>query len=104
MQRNHNFSHPIPTHFPFPTGHAKRRKHRSGSSKRPLLNGNRLSQVTREIDVQTLSNRKPVGHELQGNDVEKTLQTVDRLGDLDCLGLAGFEFVVVGVANYNWLS
>lgn len=69
-----------------------------------LLHRNRLSQVTWEINIQTLSNGKPVGHQLERDDVEKTLEAIDGLWDFDFLGLAGFEFFVVGVADDDWFA
>lgn len=69
-----------------------------------LFYGDGLSQVTREVHVQALSNREPVGHQLQGDDVEETLETVDGLGDLDLLGLARLELLVVGVADDDRLA
>ena len=69
-----------------------------------LFDGNGLGQVTWEIDVETFGNSKPVGHELERNDVEKTLQTVDSLWNLDLLGLTGLELFVVRVTDDNWLA
>lgn len=66
-----------------------------------LLDRHRLSQVTREVYVKTLGNRKPVGDELQRDNIEETLQTVHCLGNLDPLSLGRWEFFVVRVANDN---
>ena len=64
-----------------------------------LLDGNRLGQVPGEVNVQALSNGKPVGHELERDDVEQTLQKVVGVGDLDLVGLLAGELLVVGVAD-----
>lgn len=65
-----------------------------------LLDGNRLRQIAREIDVQALHDGKPVGNELQGNDVENALEGIDRLGDLNLLRLVvGLELLIAGVAD-----
>ncbi|KAG9527140.1 isomerising glucosamine-fructose-6-phosphate aminotransferase, partial [Aureobasidium melanogenum] len=58
-----------------------------------------LGQVSGEVDVQTLSNSKPVGHELERNDVEQTLQDIDSLGYLNLVGLVARELGVVLAAN-----
>ena len=39
----------------------------------PLLDRDRLGKVTREVNIQTLSHREPVSHELERNNVEQTL-------------------------------
>jgi hypothetical protein len=64
-----------------------------------LLDSDRLGQVPREVDVQALSNGKPVGHELERDDVEQTLQEVVGVRDLDLVGLLARELLVVGVAD-----
>jgi hypothetical protein len=65
----------------------------------PLLDSDRLGQVTGHVNVDTLGNRHPVRHELQGNDVDQTLQTVDVGGDLDLVRLVSGELRVVLVAD-----
>ena len=67
-----------------------------------LLHSHRLGQVTREINVETLGDCKPVGNQLEWDDVEQTLQSVDGLGDLDPLRLLRRELRVTGVADDNW--
>jgi hypothetical protein len=69
-----------------------------------LLDGDRLGQVAREIDVQALKNSEPVGNELERDDVEETLEGVDGLGDLDLLSLRGLELLIVRVADDNGLA
>lgn len=64
-----------------------------------LLDSDRLGQVPGEIDVEALADREPVGHELQRNDVEETLEGINSLRDLDLLDLVGREFWVVLVAD-----
>lgn len=71
---------------------------------RPLLDGNRLGQVARKVDVQALHHCKPVGDELQRDDVENTLQDIDGLRDLNRLGLRGLELRVAGVADDDRLA
>lgn len=69
-----------------------------------LLDGDRLSQIAREIDIKALEDGEPVSDKLKRNDVEKTLETVDSLGDLNLLGLGGLELLVSGVADDNGLT
>ncbi|KAI6754186.1 hypothetical protein HG530_012700 [Fusarium avenaceum] len=69
-----------------------------------LLDSDRLGQVTREINVETLKNGEPVGNELKRDDVEETLKNVDGLGDLDLLGLGRLELLIVGVADDDGLT
>ena len=66
-----------------------------------LLHRHGLGQVTREIHVEAFHDSKPIGDQLQGNDVEDTLKDVDCLGNLNFLGLASLELLVSGVANDN---
>lgn len=70
----------------------------------PLLDGDRLGKVAREVDVETLQDGEPVGNQLEGDDVQETLENVDRLGDLDLQSLAGLELVVARVADDNGLA
>jgi hypothetical protein len=69
-----------------------------------LLDSNRLSKVTREVNVQALKDSQPVGNKLEGNDVENTLKAVDGLGDLNLLSLGGLELLVIRVADDNGLA
>lgn len=69
-----------------------------------LLDSDRLGQVTREINVETLKNGKPVGNELERDNVEETLENVDRLGDLDLLGFRRLELLIRGVADNDGLT
>jgi hypothetical protein len=66
-----------------------------------LLHCHGLGQVTREINVQAFSNCEPVGHQLQRDDVQETLQAIDGLGNLNLLGLTSLEFLVVRIADNN---
>lgn len=69
-----------------------------------LLDSDRLGQVAREIDVEALENSQPVGDELQRDDVEKALEGIDGLGDLDLLGVGGVELLVRRVADNDGLA
>lgn len=69
-----------------------------------LLDSHRLGEVTGEVNVQALKDSKPVGNELERNDVEETLEAVNSLGDLNLLSLVGLELLVARVANDNGLS
>lgn len=60
-----------------------------------------MVQHTREVDVQVLRNRQPVGNELQGNNVQQALEHIDRLRDLNLLASLVCESLIVLVANYN---
>ena len=69
-----------------------------------LLNSDTLGQVTREIDVETLGDGHPVGQELERDDIEKTLETVDGAGDFDSFDLVGWELGLTLVADDDWTA
>ena len=112
------------SHFPFPFPAQRTLRSFPSQKKKPLIinpktknpdkqskmlghnlfNGNGLSQVTREIDVEPFGDSEPVRHELKGNDVQEALEAVNCLWDFDFFGLPGFEFFVGWVANYDWLA
>ena len=69
-----------------------------------LLDGDRLGEVAREVHIETLKNSEPVGNKLKRNDVQKTLEAVDRLGDLNLLSLRSLELFIIGVADDNGLA
>jgi len=69
-----------------------------------LLDGDGLGQIPGEIDVQVTGNGEPVGNELQGDDVEKPLQAVNGVGELDLDTLLLGEFLVSLIADDNWLA
>lgn len=71
------------------------------TKKDPLLDSDGLSEVPREVNVQILSNREPVGDELQRNDVEETLENVDGLGDLNLLASLVRESLITLIADNN---
>uniref|UniRef100_A0A1Y1KBS7 Uncharacterized protein n=1 Tax=Photinus pyralis TaxID=7054 RepID=A0A1Y1KBS7_PHOPY len=64
-----------------------------------LLDSNRLGQVAREINIETLKNSQPVSNQLQGNDVEKTLKAINSLRDLDLLSFRVLKLGIVRVAK-----
>lgn len=66
-----------------------------------LFNGDRFCQIAWEINVESLSNSKPISNKLQRNNVEKSLKAVNGLWDLNLFGLGGRELWVVMVANHN---
>lgn len=66
-----------------------------------LLHGHRLGQVTREINIETRADGKPIGNELQRNNIEKTLEAIGSLGDFDFLSLSRREFGIIVVADDN---
>lgn len=68
------------------------------------LDSDRLGKVTREVYVEALENGKPVGNELQGNDVQNALEDINSLGDLNLLGLRGLELLITTVADDNGLA
>lgn len=80
---------------------ACRANQESCQTRLPLLDCDRLGQVAREIDVETLQDGQPVGNELERDNVQETLEAVDRLRNLDRLGLRSLEFLVTGVADDN---
>jgi len=64
-----------------------------------LLHSHRLGEISREIDIESFANSQPVGDELERDDVQETLKTVDRLGDLNLLRFLGGEFAIIWVAD-----
>lgn len=70
----------------------------------PLFNSDTLGQVSWEIDVEALGNGHPVGHELERNDVEKTLETVDGSWDFDSFDFVGWELCLALVADDDWTT
>jgi hypothetical protein len=64
-----------------------------------LLDSDRLGQVPGEVDVEALSNGEPVGHELERDDVEQTLEELVGVRNLDFVGLLARELLVVLVAD-----
>ncbi len=64
-----------------------------------LLHCDRFRQVTREVNVQSLRNCKPVRNELERNDVQKTLKSIHRMGHLNLLGLVRRELGVLGITD-----
>lgn len=64
-----------------------------------LLDSHRLRQIAGEVDVDTLGNSKVVCHELERDDIQETLQSIDSLRDLNSLDLVSREFVVAFVAD-----
>lgn len=72
--------------------------------KHALLDGDRLGQVAREVHVEALEDSEPVGNQLQRDDVEEALEAVNRLGDLNLLGVGGLELLVARVADDNGLA
>lgn len=66
-----------------------------------LLDRDGFGQIAGEINVQSFSNRQPICDQLEGNDVEKALQSVHRLWYLDALRLVWRELGVILVANDN---
>ena len=69
-----------------------------------LLNSDQFGQVPGEVDVQALSNRKPIGHKLERNDVEQTLKELMSVRNLNLVGLLARELHVVLVADDNGTS
>jgi hypothetical protein len=64
-----------------------------------LLDCDTLGQVPGEIDVQSLADGQPVRHQLQRNDVDQALKTVDLLGHFNLVRLGRRELSVALVAN-----
>ena len=69
-----------------------------------LLDRHALGQVTRKVDVETLCNGEPVGHELERDDIEQALEDIDCLWDLDLVRLIGGELGVLLVADDDWAA
>lgn len=89
-----------------PTGHVSRNYvHRQLCCDwAALLDSDRLGQVTREIHIKALEHGKPICNQLQGNDIEQTLQTVNRLGNFNLLRLGCLKFGVGRIAKHNGLA
>jgi len=60
------------------------------------------SQVPGEVDIESILHSQVVAQELQWNDVEQSLQTVDGLWNPDRLRVLQEPRVVVVVANDHW--
>jgi hypothetical protein len=69
-----------------------------------LLDGDGLGKVAREVHVKAFQHSKPVGNELQRDDVEDALEDINGAGNLNLKGLAGLEFLVAGIADDNGLA
>lgn len=69
-----------------------------------LLHSNTLSQISWEVDIQSLGDGKPIGHELERNDIQETLKTIDSLGNFDLFRLTLLELLVIGIADDNRLA
>jgi hypothetical protein len=67
-----------------------------------LFDSDTLGQVSGEINIQSFSNGKPVGHQLQWNHVDETLQAINVLRNLDLVNLIAQEFRICSVANDDW--
>jgi DNA recombination-dependent growth factor C len=44
-------------------------------------------QISREINIESVLDRQMVTQQLQGDDIQQSLQTVDCLGNTDCLAV-----------------
>ena len=64
-----------------------------------LLHSDRLGEIAREINIEAFTDSEPVGNQLQWDDVEKTLETINSLGDLDLFCLGGGKLGVIVVAD-----
>lgn len=59
---------------------------------------------TWEVDIEVLSDSHPVSHQLQRDDVQKSLENIDSLGQLNLLAGLVSEFLVIFVADDDWSS
>ena len=103
----------VPPVLSFAAPYARSRRLREG---RRLLRGDRLgaerakgksnqqlnvssqilhAQIPREVDVETVPDREVVAEQLHGDDVEQTLQAVDRARHADRLASPGDTLVVL---------
>lgn len=69
-----------------------------------LLHSDRLREIAREINIEAFTDSEPVGNQLQWDDVEKTLEAIDSLGDLDLFCLGGGKLGVIVVADNDWTT
>ena len=69
-----------------------------------LFHGNGFGQISWEIYIETLSNCKPVGHQLKRDDVKQPLEAIYRLRNLNLFRLLRGEFGVVGIADDDWAT
>lgn len=69
----------------------------------PLLGRDGLGEVAREVDVDAVHDREVVREQLERDDVDETLKTVDRPRDSD-KSIVGRERVVVVVADNDRLT
>lgn len=68
-----------------------------------LLDGDRLGQVTGEVDINTSQASQVVRQELERDDGQETLETVNGLGNTDGLGL-GVDGIITLVADDDGLT
>lgn len=73
----------------------------AGQRRLSLFNGYRLRKVARKIDVEAFPNGEPVCNQLQWNNVEKSLEAVHGLGNLDLLRLGRRELGIAVVTDHN---
>lgn len=64
-----------------------------------LLHSDRLREIAREINIEPFTDSEPVGNQLQWDDIEKTLEAIHSLGDLDLFCLGGGKLGVIVVAD-----
>lgn len=69
-----------------------------------LFHSDRLCQISWEVNVNACCTCQMVWNKLQGNDVQETLQTIDRFWDLNLLSQTSLEFFVVGIADNDWFT
>lgn len=66
---------------------------------RNLLDGHRLGQISREIHIQAFGDSQPISNQLQRDNVQQPLKTVNSLRNLNLLRQLRREFGIVGIAN-----
>ena len=73
-------------------------------SRNRLLHSDRLREVAREINIKTFTDGEPVSNQLQWDNVEKTLEAINSLGDLDLFCLGGRKLGVIVIADNDWTT
>src|ERR1700712_1649662 len=69
-----------------------------------LLDSDTLRQISWEIDIESFTDSQPVCHQLQWDDIDQALETLDLWWNLDLISLGCREFGITLVADDDWAA